>query len=260
VQCPSCAIGNGPDDCLDDFVCYDLKAKTKLKKKQVHLDDPFNDLDYDLSASKEFCNPARKNVDTENDQWVNRLIHLNGYKVKPSDDDPETLPTVLVTNQFGTITVALEGAERLLVPATKSVLDHYPAAPDITTHLVDHYLCYEVRLISGDLPEHVQLEDQFTSPGLFPLIRPLHGKQPPPDGPKRFDVDDLERVCLPVAKNGECVKQDFGLTCYEIDRKKGEPKHKKRTARIADQFGQHKVETKIEAQLCVPSEVAVLPD
>ena len=181
--------------------------------------------------------------------------HLVGYKVKQvrpkGDPKPPKNPRVgiQIRDQFFDELIVnvddINKADRLLVPASKSLND-LPSPPDGESHSVDHFLCYKVKLPKGTkFPKDIQvtLADQFIDPEGNGVTQ-------------SFDLKKPKRLCNPVDKNGEGIKNDEGhLMCYEVKRPKGAPKHEKTVVFLSDQFGEANFwETKKEKELCVPAE------
>ena len=138
-------------------------------------------------------------------------------------------------NQFGTIFVDTINPDRLLVPSAKSLAGPIDALDPET---IDHFKCYKVKITEGTpefKPIQVTLADQFEY--------------------KLFDVKKPKRLCNPVNKNNEGIINPLAhLMCYTVKRAEGEPKHiKMEGIHTNNQFGPLQVDTKKEADLCVPS-------
>jgi len=145
-----------------------------------------------------------------------------------------------VVNQFGTIFVDTKKPDRLLVPSARSL-----AGPidGLDPETIDHFKCYKVKVTEGTQefePIQVTLADQFED--------------------KLFDVKKPKRLCNPVDKNSEGIFNPLAhLMCYTVKRTEGEPKHIKVTGiQVNNQFGPLQLDTKKEAELCVPS-TKILP-
>ena len=74
------------------------------------------------------------------------------------------------------------------------------------------------------------------------------------DQPKVFDVKKPTRLCNPVDKEGEGIKNpDNQLLCYQVKPARGEPRHRRiKNIFVHDQFGPKQVDTRKERELCVP--------
>lgn len=233
---------------LDHFMCY--RAKTtkgtpKFKPREVSLADEFEAGLFDVKAPVRLCNPADKNGEGIHDPG----IHLEGYQINLTKTDPPQPKHIKQTNlevknQFGTITVDTVKPELLLVPSTKSLTGRVDP-PDLAIHDVDHYKCYEVKVTPGTdkFPKGIQafVVDQF-------------------EEPKRFDLKKPARLCTPVDKDGEGIKNpNTLLTCYWATPAKREPEHiRVFRIHVNNQFGPEQVETakEVEEEICVPSEKA----
>jgi hypothetical protein len=242
---PRAAAQQGPFDLPDDhFLCYkgktqpgDLVLPTGL---QATLTDQFEaDKLYDVEKPRGICNPADKN----DEGIVDAVTHLAPYDVRAAAGEPTHVPAenVRLLNQFGEITVNTTKEDRVLLPAHKDAAGGPVTVPVSQGHDVDHYKCYQIRVAPGSprFPHDVQvtLEDQFETPA------------------KLYDVKKPRLLCTPVDKNGEGIKKPDGhLACYKVRPAGGEPRHVRRIGvSTADQFVIHKIDTKKEDLLCVPS-------
>ncbi len=234
----------GPFDLPDDhFLCYrgstargDLALPTGL---QVTLSDAFDtDRRYDVATPRGICNPTDKN----GEGIVDPITRLTPYRITPVEGVPPHVPVtdIRVFNQFGSIVVDTVKEDRILLPAAMDAAGGPVVAPDGAAHDVDPFTCYTVRLAKGSprVPRGLQiaLEDQFQSP-------------------RRFDVKRPRLLCTPVDKNGDGIKKPDGrLLCYRARPAAGEPRHATRTGvSTADEFVIHKIDTRTEELLCVPS-------
>jgi hypothetical protein len=106
-----------------------------------------------------------------------------------------------------------------------------PASPPVHgSHYVDHYKCYEVRR-GAALRVKVILTDRF--------------------GPRSFTVRAPQRLCIPVAKNGEGILPLPGprhLLCYAI---RPRTPHRQDVF-VANQFGPGALTVRRDQELCVP--------
>jgi len=233
-----------PSTNLDHFLSYKIKRSRgapKFEKLEVTLTDQFeSDVLFEVKKPKEIYNPADKNGEGIFDPDT----HLVGYQLKRIKGEPkhEKITGILVENQFGTIFVDTKKPDRLLVPRLNN-LDtpiHDIEVPAVFT--IDHFKCYKVKVTEGTPefePIQVTLADQFED--------------------KLFDVKQPKRLCNPVEKRvgGEVTEIknfDNHLMCYKVKRAEDEPKHEKvKAIHINNQFGPLQLDTKKEAELCVPS-------
>ena len=194
-------------------------------------------------------------------------------------DKFEPVTSIQVDNQFGTLLLDLIKPERLLVPTAKD-LDKPIDAPDSGTHNVDHFKCYTAKISLGQPKFSRDLQafvvDQF-------------------EQPKRYVIQPPKRLCVPVDKNDEGMKNaGDALACYAVKqvpkvctagapenllgaacRKEEDcdgtrrqtkycqtqPKHDKvLNIHVNNQFGPERLETKGEEALCVPSQILRQPD
>lgn len=222
----------------DHFLCYKTQPRSIKVGNEVSLKDQFETKDYMIKKSIGICNPADKDGEGIQDPDG----HLQMYKIKRAKGESKSAKqtNITVENQFGIISVDTKKADRLLVPTAKS-LDGFPEPLDDSSRL-DHYKCYKVKLSSGqrfsnDLQATVV--DEFDQETLYNIKKP-------------------ERLCNPVDKNGEGIKnRENHLLCYKIKRVRGEPRNEKvEGIRVTNQFGSATLRTRGPSgvkELCVPS-------
>ena len=214
------------------YLTYRIKAEPKFDEVDVVLTDQFQTGTFTVDKRETLLTPVDKNGEGFRDSET----HLLGYKLKSGksgkSDKFEKVKNVRVDNQFGAVIVDVEKPEDLLVPASKSLTDLGVPAPDFLTHLVNHFLCYKVKLSKGE-PDFepilgVSLVDQFES--------------------KLYDIVKPKRLCTPVDKNGEGIKipedPEDHLLCYEAEHA---------VIFVNDQFGPAALDTRTKKELCVPS-------
>jgi len=234
-----CSGTSEPDSCIDDFTCYRVRTTTGttplVPTASVHLVDPFLDANFRIVKTRLLGTPSDKNATGTLDP----ATHVKSYLIRPVPGSPRfsQQTNLKVTNQLGTLRVDAVKPDLLFVPAAKS-LSSPPTPPDFSSHRVDHYTCYRVRVTRGTprFPKSVFVSytDQFTSPAkTLRLKKPRH-------------------LCVPTDKNGEGVKNpSVHLMCYKAG---GSPRHQRRTGLfVADQFGQERLDTIKESEFCIPS-------
>jgi hypothetical protein len=237
----------GPSVILDHFLCYKTRTTKGTPKFEpisgVSLADQFEDKVFDVKKPVTLCTPASK----DGEGIIDPDTHLKGYQIKKFKGEPrhERQTNIKVVNQFGELFVDTIRPDRLLVPTAKD-LDEMPPPPYPEAHNVDHYKCYNVKVTRGapKFPKGIQvfIEDQF-------------------EQPKLYDVKKPTRLCIPVDKNGEGIKdRDAHLMCYKVKPAKGEPKYTPVIGIFTNnQFGSEQLDTKKEEELCVPSEKFLEP-
>jgi len=233
---------DAPPPIHDHFLCYQVKLPKapKFVPRTVTLDDQFETGTFHVVKPFSLCLPADKNGEGINDPNT----HLESYQITPTSP-PVKETNITVTNQFGTIVVDTVVPDRLLVPTAKSLTGPVNP-PDPDTHNVDHYKCYTVINHKGS-PKFrpilgVTVEDQFTDPA------------------KIFNLTKPTRLCTPVDKNGEGIKDETAhLMCYLAKPAKGQPKRQPVSGiNLNNQFGAERLSTVKEEDekgeyLCVPS-------
>ena len=217
----------------DHFLCYEAKptkGSPAFVPLGVSLANAFETGPADVKKVAALCNPADKNGEGIADPDS----HLVSFKIKPGVEHVKQSGPV--SNQFGTLLLETDKADRLLVPAARSL--EGPVDPPLEP-TVDHFECYPVKVPKG-AEKFAALEAGVADE--FAATRTLDVKKP-------------TRVCIPVDKNGEGIPvPEAALLCYKAKPAKGEPKHEKRTGvHVAHQFGAAQLDTVKEEELCVPS-------
>jgi hypothetical protein len=254
TECPE-AVTCG----LANFLCYTTKKFSAGEPRftpelDVALDDQFDGSStVDVTKAVNLCTPATANgVPATVAELDDPDTHLEGYKIKFADATQrfERVLNAQVTNQFGTVVVDTIKPDRLLVPTNKATASPFPPDPYDDPNAikpdVEHFQCYTVKLHPGQVfsPPTVAVVDQFSEPT-----------------GKTFKLKKISRLCNPVAKNGEAVRnQDDHLLCYQAVRVIG-PKHVALASGVflANQFGEERVKTITEKEFCVPSTKELLP-
>lgn len=203
----------GPVAPLDHFLGYQVKRSKRsprFRPVKVHLEDQFQEGDFQVRKLVALLNPVVKDPTSPPSVVfplgiTDLLTHLESYQIRGRQK--RVRRAVLVENQFGQLVLDVGKADRLLVPASKSHTDPLPP-PNPTTHNVDHFLCYTVKVHEGDSDSDsdsdsgsdsdsdsdgdsdrnrfrtVFVEDQFRQP-------------------KSLDVKRPRRLCNPAIKNFE---------------------------------------------------------
>ena len=212
--------GQAPES--DHFLSYDIKkpkGEPKFEKFPVMLADQFQIDLFTVEKRVSLLNPVDKNGEGISDPDT----HLVGYKVKQVRPEGAPKPPkdprigIEIKDQFFDKLIVdisdINKVDRLLVPASKD-LDELPSPPDGDSHAVDHFLCYKVRLPKGtEFPKDIQitLADQFIDPDGIGVNQ-------------LFDLKKPKRLCNPVDKNGEGIKNEENhLICYQVKRPKVDP-------------------------------------
>lgn len=167
--------------------------------------------------------------------------HLVAYEIDRVRGEArhQKLTGVLVSNQFGDITLDTKKAEILLLPSLKDLLR--PIADDAVPDpfSLDHFKCYSVKVTKHTdafVKRQVSVVDQFNQPTVL-------------------DVNKPKWLCNPVSKDGGKIRNsEDHLLCYDVKRAEGEAKFE----RVSDihtnnQFGPLQFDAKKEKELCVPS-------
>ena len=262
------------------FLCYTIKQSLGTPKFQrildpgISLDDRFEDKEFNVVKPVRFCTPADKNGEGITDPDT----HLKGYLIRKAGKEPvhAKQTNIQVDNQFGRIFVDTVRPDRLLVPTLKDLKNPIPNANLPSPFPLDHFKCH----IVGRTPRTDRFPKNITASvnDQFDQLNQL-------GEPKVYKILKPRRLCTPVDKKGEgfaTLDEENGphLMCYKVARARiceaGSPKngggacrfaqdcggdfcrHQPRHAQVSDihvnnQFGQEQLDTRVEAELCVPS-------
>jgi hypothetical protein len=226
-----------PPPTLSHFKCYTAKARAPNAK--VVLTDQFGVEDVVVRRAELLCNPVDKEHEGVHTPRQNPEAHLKCYDIR--DLTRARHPRrVEVANQFGKQILAVDGAERLCAPSSKSVSPTTEPGPVPTT--LNHFKCYRVKELTSLGPKFVVLTDQFDV--------------------ERAIVRRAEQLCNPVEKRHEAgvfpILPTTGpghLVCYDIRT----THFKLRGVAVRNQFGLERVHVGRAEVLCVPSDKNVLP-
>ena len=265
---------------LDRFLCYSVRTTPRTPPFEpvsgLKLTDEFEEKAFDVKRPIHLCNPANKNDEGITDA----ITHIEAYRIEEvgrsciaeSPVNPLGACTreeecggftrvtnlcrrtpkhakqirIEVHNQFGTLFVDTIEPAHLLVPTAKS-LDHPVEPPDHASHHVDHYKCYDAKVTPGTpaFPGglRVTIDDQLA------------------DEPRAFDVTKPSRLCPPVDKDNEGIKDAATfLMCYQVKLAKGEPRQPRITGiHVHNQLGPEQLDAIRPEELCVPSTRTVTP-
>jgi len=220
----------------DHFSCY-LARKASgtptFSPRAVQLVDAQRTATAEVKKPRFLCAPASLNggqptAPTHPD-------HLEDYQIKVTPRFQKRLG-VLLSDDFGTLTLDLVKPTTLQVPTAKSHTAP-PAAPSAPA--VDHFQCYQAKITKGTTRfarRSVTVADQFGSHAL--------------------ELKKVRRVCFPVDKNGEDPGAEHHadhLICYQA-RDRSAPRFTAvRPLYTANQFGNETLQAKKPAELCMPA-------
>ena len=238
----ACAAGScigadrSPLSCGDSYMCYKA-AVTRgtlpfLPVSRHPLTDAFGANESDIRLAQSICVPGS----VESEPVFSSAAHLVGYKMKERTSRPRP-PAIVVTDRFGSIVVDPLKVSGLLSPAGYQ-LDG-PAAP-LGTGIIDHHECYTARMSQGKYPKGTTVEvAESLEQRTYQVLKP-------------------GRLCLAVDSDGAGVMNpNAHLMCYRVSRLSSEAKHQKVRKRIhvVDEFGTLELDTRREAELCVPATI-----
>jgi hypothetical protein len=227
------------DDCLDDFTCYRI-SRPQVNNVNVTLVDQFESTTAIVSRPSRLCTPS----DKEGEGTLDEDTHLAAYRLRRHNPPHIERTGIRMTNQLGDIWLNTTSAYVVLVPTSKD-LNAVPAPPSATSN-VDTFKCYRAEVTPGT-PKfarntRVSVSDQFSAARDIALLKPRY-------------------LCTPVNLNGGgTANPDVHLVCYSAKPAVGEPKHTRvRGLFMRDQFSTAQVNTRREAEFCIPSTKSFSP-
>jgi hypothetical protein len=247
VGCTDSAPPLGDPSCagLDHFTCYKARVSKGTAPfvtiPSLPVEDAFGALPVDVKKNASVCNPTDKNG--ENPGAPAHEDHLESYEIKGSTGSPAFVKRtgLVVTDQFGTLTLDASKRERLLVPTALSAVAP-PAAP--VPPDPDHFECYKAKVTKDTA--------KFTPIPSLPIEDGF--------GPLTVEVKGPSRLCLPTNKDGEdptAPSHPALLLCYKVKTSRGLPKFIAQPGLyIANQFGPSRVDALSIEELCVPATLA----
>ena len=158
--------------------------------------------------------------------------HLVGYIMKQTVPKFAKILGLVVTDQFGSLTVDLTRPDYLKVPSAKSVTGPPPPLVDPT---LNHFKCYKVKHGVRRIPL-VTIVDEF--------------------GSLNLQVRKGLRLCVPADKNGEGINDpQIPLMCYVVKPAVGQPRFHPSvdTIYVDNQFGSTSYRVDHLRELCVPA-------
>ncbi len=237
---------NPPSAPADHYLCYKARGEPSFAPiTSLVLTDPFENLVFSVKRRSLLCNPA----DKQGEGIVFPDVHLLDYKIKRLSGKHISQRNLEVVNQLGGFLYDTRTESGLLVPTSKSPTGSVPP-PDPSNHGVDHHKCYKIKAAKGapKLPKGllVDLNDQFDQPATYEIVKP-------------------SRLCVPVDKAGEGIKNASGhLMCYRVKRTTDAHVaqtglHVNNQLEVVNPGGPAVLETRKERELCVPSILGPVP-
>ncbi len=169
--------------------------------------------------------------------------HMTAYKAaraKGSARAPR-VEGIVVSNSLGRLTVDTRKVD-FVATAAAAGDGAGVTAPPAATHDLDRYLCYRVRVARGTpgFPRDVEATRSFQY-----------------DGSRTLRVRKPKHLCLPADIDGNGVRNpEIGLMCYTVKPARGEPDSAVPLGvTFADEHGTLTIDTRREAELCLPSEL-----
>jgi hypothetical protein len=217
---------------LNRFECYETHRRP-ARVYGVTTDDVFGSAVVDLKKLKRLCAPADlagtdPTAPTDPD-------HLGIYTIKQTSPKFRPIRGVTVTTEFGSLTMNITKADRLLVPTAKSVLGPVDLPAMFN---VDHFKCYKVAYAKFRTTG-LDIEDQFDR-YMIDLKKPSH-------------------LCVNVDKNGEGIPDlTQNLLCFKPIVSPGTaPPNMPPVVFTHDQFGSDSFSLYGPRDFCVPAQLTL---
>ena len=235
---------------IDHFLLYGVRVEDREEddaKRIISLSDNFEVVDwrpwFEVGEVKRLGNPVEMGFEVDVSTITDPETHLVAYGIDRLRGEPkhQKFTGVVVTNQFGEITLDTKKSKLMLVPSLTDLVAPIYNEAVADPFAVVHFKCYKVEVTKGmpDFqPFQVSVFDQFDQPTLL-------------------DVKKPKWLCHSVSKDAaEIANPDGHLLCYKVKRAKGEEKFKKVSGiHTNNPFGPLKLKAKRERELCVPSEI-----
>ena len=208
---------------LDHFKCYEAE-QPQLPVRFVGLRDQFGQSEGQVVATRQICNPVRKN----NGRVLNSHAHLVCYDTPSVGTVPFQPRDVRVSNQFGIRQLRAIRPVTLCVPSLKRKGAGAAPTGANPTLVLDHFRCYDVTPQAA--ARVVTLRDQFKV--------------------SKAKVVRVVRLCNPVRKNNEGIRRPQAhLVCYTITEGTFSPL----AVTVRNQFGVAGLRVRRPQMLCLPS-------
>ena len=239
------------DDDEDDDRDDDRKKKGRRSphrdKQIVSLSDLFDvpgqARRFEIEEVERFGNPTKHEFQGTSTQISNPDTHLIAYEIDPlrGRSRHQRISGIVVSNQFGEITLDTKKAEFLLAPALADLSQPIPDTELPDQFTTDYFKCYDVeptRSTPKFSKTQVSVEDEFGQPTILEIRKPKY-------------------LCNPVSTDGSEIQNPKDhLLCYKAKRAKGEARFRKvRGIHTLSQFGALELDAKKEKEFCVLSEV-----
>ena len=235
-------LDDPPTTSLEHFMSYKAKipkGTEKFEKFTVTLSDQFDtNKNYTVEKPERLFNPVDKNEEGLTD----KISHMVGYKIKEVKGEPkfEKITGLIVSNQFGDITLDVKKPKLILVPSAKN----HDATPDVLNPVtIDHFTCYDVK--------ETKHTPKFEK-------RPATAHDPNFEITKEYEIKKPKLLCIPVEKThneltSAITSPDENLLCYDAKKPKSTEKFEKLNVFTNNQFGSDELKIDRVEDLCIPS-------
>ncbi len=208
---------------LNHFLCYEIHGRS-VREDVSLVDDVFGATTGSVGRPKRLCAPADKN--DEDSTAPGDPDHLIAYRLDRTEPSLTDRRRVEVTNQFGTLSVRLAGADMLLVPSAKSTA----LPPQAYVPQIDHFKCYRIQSAHFRRSD-IKVDDQF--------------------GSIMVDIKRPRRLCVAVDKKSEGrIDPSALLLCYAVRSRSASPFAGK--VSTLNQFEAGSFDVYGPRELCVP--------
>lgn len=261
----------------DPFFFYSLTQSPSAPAQSafgpVALADDFRSASYNVYQPLSLGLPADKNGQGVHDS----ATHLEEYRLVPTLQTPAFVrrDNVNVINECNSLLVSVTKPLSLLVPTAKDLLSPV-SPPDPMAHELDHFLCYRAKA-QTKLPKRMQVEmvDQFQSRRYdlkqvtklcLPTTKdgsPVYLDGPNAGTPKSIAAANIRNpedhlLCYKAGLARRFIAQNG---CRPADPSDAgtllEPSQQRHTPRrgiyLNNQFGDGRVDSKREVELCLPT-------
>jgi hypothetical protein len=222
---------------IDRFACFAATSSGPVSTgASVTLEDAIDPPGpYETESARSVCVPAS----VEGEPIVDPSTHLLAHPIRPAPGTPAHVPQeAFFARGLGPIFLDTVRPDRLLVPSAASLTSEV-TAPDNSSHAVDHYKCYKAKAAS-------QAPAYFPKGAQLHLANTIEGRT--------YDVRRITRLCVPVSKNGEGIKNPDGLLlCYQARQARGQALHETVSVHTNNQLGPDLLQTRRIEEVCVPA-------
>jgi cysteine-rich repeat protein len=222
---------------LNHYLSYNI-LRSDITPFSVNLDDGFVNKQFTVLKLAQLLNPSKETFANSVSEINRSKLHFLAYEL---NGPISSIRTVSMSDEFGTLSLKLTNARRLLVPADKALANE--PDPSMIPSEANHYLCYDLLLFQNFIAnQQVTLLDQFNLE-------------------QKFNIDRPRRLCYPVKKTFGTNVSDIvphgatkdKLFCYQVTASKYADNRTISNIGALDQFKLHRFDVREKNELCVPA-------